>query len=414
MASHRAQMETNFGAMKILIFYQYFGTPNGSWSTRVYELCKIWIDKGVQPVVLTSIYDKSDIKAKGLYSRKIIDGIEVIALNIHLSNKHNILRRIWSFLCYLVLAVYFAMHERFDIALSSSGPLSVGIPGFLAKKIRGKKFIFEVRDIWPEGAIGLGLIKNPLIILLLRWMAKIFYQSADLVVSASPDQTDFIQKFSGVEKVLTIPNASDVHLANEIQSKSTPLTFLSNEKYVVYTGTFGLVDDCLQILEAFSKLKDWGRNDIYCFMIGDGSEYEKLNAFKHQQALSNVVFTGIMSKYDVFKYLRFSKASIFSLKDVQELNAASPNKIFDAFALGIPIIQMSKGWVAQLVTESGCGINVPFNQPEALARAIMELADNIELQQTMGIASAELGKTTFNRQILGNQYFESIKAHTLS
>lgn len=400
--------------MRILIFYQYFGTPNGSWSTRVYELCKIWIEKGIQPVVLTSIYDKSDLTAEGLFSRKMIDGIEVIALNIHLSNKHNMFRRIWSFLYYLVLAIYFAMREKYDIALSSSGPLSVGIPGYLAKKIRSKKFIFEVRDIWPEGAIGLGLIKNPFIIWLLRKMAKKFYQSADLVVSASPDQTAFIKQFSGVEKVLTIPNASDVHLADEIQSKSPPFSLLSCEKYVVYTGTFGLVDDCLQILEAFSKLKEWGRNDIYCFMIGDGSEYEKLNAFKHYHVLSNVIFTGVMSKFDVFKYLRFSKASIFSLKDVQELNAASPNKIFDAFALGIPIIQMSKGWVAQLVTDTKCGINVPFNQPEALAKAIVQLVDHSEVQQFMCTASAELGKTTFNRLILGNQYYEAIKELTLS
>ena len=50
--------------MKIVYFYQYFSTPNGSWGTRVYEFAKEWVDQGHEVTVVTSIYSKSDLVAE--------------------------------------------------------------------------------------------------------------------------------------------------------------------------------------------------------------------------------------------------------------------------------------------------------------------------------------------------------------
>ena len=73
--------------MNILIFYQYFGTPNGGWSTRMYELPKLWIAAGHKVTVVTSPYDKSDIKAEKFIDKQVIEGIEVVIINIKLKSQ---------------------------------------------------------------------------------------------------------------------------------------------------------------------------------------------------------------------------------------------------------------------------------------------------------------------------------------
>ena len=67
--------------MRILFFYQYFGTPKGGWSTRVYELCRRWVAAGYHVTVVTAPYEKSDITASGFISRKQIEGIDLIIIN---------------------------------------------------------------------------------------------------------------------------------------------------------------------------------------------------------------------------------------------------------------------------------------------------------------------------------------------
>ena len=73
--------------MKILFFYQYFGTPKGSWSTRVYEFTRRWVKEGHEVTVVTAPYEKSDIRATRLIERQDIEGVKLIVLNLPDSNK---------------------------------------------------------------------------------------------------------------------------------------------------------------------------------------------------------------------------------------------------------------------------------------------------------------------------------------
>ena len=82
--------------MTILYLYQYFGTPKGGWSTRVYEMTRRWVEEGHKVIVVTTLYDKSDLKARGFISKQVVDGIEVFVLNLELSNKHSLPYRVFT------------------------------------------------------------------------------------------------------------------------------------------------------------------------------------------------------------------------------------------------------------------------------------------------------------------------------
>jgi hypothetical protein len=90
--------------MKIVYFYQYFSTPNGSWGTRVYEFASQWVKEGHEVTVVTSVYSKSDLKAVRFLETQWFDGIQVKIINVQIDNKQPVLKRIRSFLQYALMS----------------------------------------------------------------------------------------------------------------------------------------------------------------------------------------------------------------------------------------------------------------------------------------------------------------------
>jgi hypothetical protein len=133
--------------MKIVYFYQYFSTPKGSWGTRVYEFCKEWVAQGHEVTVVSSIYSKSDLQATKFIEDQYFEGIHVKVLNIHINNKQPLLKRIASFINYCLLSTWYAITLKADVVIASSGPITAGLPGLAAKWLRGRKMVFETRDL---------------------------------------------------------------------------------------------------------------------------------------------------------------------------------------------------------------------------------------------------------------------------
>jgi hypothetical protein len=140
--------------LKILYFYQYFSTPKGAWGTRVYDFAKNWVAEGHEVTVVSAIYSKSDLSASRIVESQLHDGIQVKVINVRIDNKQSFGKRIWSFIVYMLYSSWYALRLPADVVVASSGPITVGFPGLIARIFRGKKLVFEVRDLWPAGAIG--------------------------------------------------------------------------------------------------------------------------------------------------------------------------------------------------------------------------------------------------------------------
>lgn len=396
--------------MRIVYFYQYFGTTKGGWSTRVYEMARRWVQKGHRVVVVTSLYDKSDLRPKGFVTHLDVEGITVILINIRLSNKHGLFTRALSFLGYALVSAYFAIRLNYDVCIASSGPITVGLSGLAAKVLRRRAFIFEIRDIWPEGAIQLGILRNALAIAAARWLERTCYRAADMIVACSPGQAEHVVHIAPSKAVLVIPNASDNDLRARVAGQRLDLPdALQNKRLVLYTGTLGLIDDCAQIVEAARVLQERGRTDIAIVLIGDGNERTELEERAAAHALTNLHFLGLMPKERVALWLEIARASLLTIKPLPVLDAASPNKIFDAFALGVPIIQNSQGWIRALVEEEKCGLNVPPDDPAAMAAAVERLCDDDPLHDICAANALRLARTRFDRGRLAQNYLDALQ-----
>ncbi len=389
--------------MHVLYFYQYFTTPKGSWGTRAYEFARRWVKAGDTVTIVTSVYDKSDLKTDKFISQLEIDGIDVRVVGLRLSNKHGIAFRIWTFIAYATVASWYALTLKADVVFASSGPITVGVPGLIARYIRRLPLVFEVRDLTVEGSVQLGFFRNKLLIKVIEFYERLCYRAASTVVALSEGMADWIRAKYGIKHLVVIPNASDNELVARVNGSYQAPAWAAGKRLVLYTGTLGLIDDCSQILEAARVIEARGTQDLEIVLIGDGKERAMLERKMKELQLSNVHFLGLMSKEDVTRWLQAASCSLLTVKDVPFLSTASPNKLFDAFASGVPVVQTTQGWIKDLLARENCGITVAPNDPEAMADAVLRVADEECLRNKLSGNARRVARDLFDRELLANK-----------
>ena len=392
--------------MTIIYFYQYFTTPKGSYGTRVYEFTKKWVEKGHKVIVVTSVYAKSDIRATKFLETQEIDGIILKIINVTIDNKQSFLKRIYTFLVYSFFSSFYAFTLKFDLVISSSGPITAGIPGLIAKIFRRKKFIFEVRDLWPEGPIELGVLKNKLIQKASYAFEKICYKNSSLVVALSPGMKSNITDRFPETNVISVTNSANIELFSSPKEAITHPQ-LVGKKFAIYTGNIGLVNNSELLYRTAKKLKEQGRDDIAIILIGDGQQKEEI--MKKSKSLNTIIFLGLMPKIELINLVKNALVSLIPLNDTPMLSTSSPNKLFESMAAAVPVIQTTNGWIKEMLEKSQSGFTVsPTNEDELFEKLIF-LADNETESKEIGRRGFEFARSNFDKNTLSDRMIKAIE-----
>lgn len=392
--------------MKFVYFYQYFSTPKGAWGTRVYEFTKKWVEEGHEVTVITSIYSKSDLISNKFLDEQILDGIKVKIVNVKIDNKQKTFKRVLSWLTYTLFAVYYALSLKYDIVISSSGPITAFIPGIFAKWFRKKKLVLEVRDLWPAGAIEMGLINNKLLQNILYKFEKICYSSSDLIIALSPGMKNNIKRRFPKVNVHSVTNSANIELFST--SKRIPeKVFLG--KYIIYTGNIGRVNNSIFLFEVAKYLLKKGRKDIQFLLIGDGPLKQTLIESAEHEAISNFKILDLMPKESLVAYLQGAVASVVPLENKPILDTSSPNKLFESLAAGIPVIQTTQGWIKDLLDEEQVGFTIKAGDIEMFADLLIDIFDGRIDMESMKERALILASKLFDKNVLADKMLGYIK-----
>lgn len=360
--------------MTLLYIHQYFRTPNEPGSTRSYWIAKKFIDSGHSVTIITS----SSNQTEGILEKNI-DGIRVLCVKNDYSQKLGFLQKIYSFFHFIFKATYLVLKERknFDKIYATSTPLTVGIPAIIAKKILNKPFIFEVRDLWPEAPIQLGIIKSPILIWVLKKLEYLIYSNAEKIIGLSPGMTQGVIE-SGITDpvVYTIPNMSkpqEFYPRTKSYKVIKDFSIDKNKLVILYFGSMGLSNGLNQVL------KFWHNSDTKQFQlifIGEGSEKVSLENYSNSNKLNNILFFEAQNMKVISELINCCDLALISFKNLPILDTNSPNKLFDSLSAGKPIIVNSKGWTKDLIIKHNIGFyydsNDIFSFQDMLTNIIQE------------------------------------------
>lgn len=402
--------------MKVIYIHQQFYTPNmvGVAGVRSYEMGRRLVARGHEVEIVTS-----DTHAKRGDPLKWYEtdeaGIKVNWLPLTYSNKMSFKQRIVTFLRFAWKSGWKAASLDGDVIYATSGPLTIAIPAIFAALIQRKPLVFEVRDLWPEGAIQLGVLKNPVAKFLSRVLERCAYHYSKHIVALSPGMKNGIVA-AGVraDKVNVIPNASDLDFFDPTAKGSA-----SREKFQLdgkfsfaYFGTMGLANGLDYVLEAAAILKHRGIEDILFILHGDGMQRAGLEARVESEELDNVAFSGpVESKAEVADLAAAVDVCMTIYNNYPVLATCSPNKLFDTFAAGKPALTNMPGPLQALLEENGCGVFVDPNSPEDFANKAVEMSKlSEEAINQMKLNSRSLGERVFSRAMLADKLAQILES----
>lgn len=403
--------------MRLLYFHQHFATPRGATGTRSYEFARALIARGHQVTVVCGAHGLSGLDlpydaARG-WHRGDVDGIDVISLPLAYSNRDSLFRRGWTFLRFALRSVRLALELDCDLVFATSTPITAVIPGLTAKWLRGKPFVFEVRDLWPELPRALGL-RNPFVLGGMSLLEFLGYRSADACVGLSPGIVAGIRARADERlPVAMIPNGCDLELFHPAKRAPLALPGLGPDDFVAgFTGAHGVANGLDALLAVAEELKRRGDRRVKLVFIGDGKEKERLAARAAELGLANCLFFPPVPKAELGAITASLDCGLMVLKEIPAFyHGTSPNKFFDYVAAGIPVVNNYPGWLAGLIRENECGIVVPPGNVGAFADALQRLAADPAAGRVMGAAARALAEREFARPLLAARFIATLEAH---
>ena len=402
--------------LRILYFHQHFSTPKGKTGTRSYEMAKAALKKGHEVLMVCGSFDASSTGLEGEFNnglrQGLVDGIEVMEFHLPYSNNQNLFDRTLIFLKFSFSATMVALKERYDVVFCTSTPLTIALPGIFSKWIRGKPFIFEVRDLWPELPKAMGVIKNPLVLGLMSALEFVAYRSADACIALAPGIAEGIQRRLSKKKgVYLVPNGSDLKLFNSNIAKGWRPQELNGKSFIaIFTGAHGVANGLGSVIDTALELKRRKRMDITLAFVGQGKLKPMLMERAKKDRLENCIFLDPISKEKLARLMIEVDLGLMILANFPAFyHGTSPNKFFDYIASGLPVLNNYPGWLADLISENDCGFVVEPDNPIAFADQLEKAADDRTALKAKGINAQGLAKKSFCRALLADDWIHVLE-----
>ena len=393
--------------MKLLFLTDNFPPESNAPASRTYEHCREWVKEGVEVTVITCApnfpYGKvyKGYKNK-LYQTEMIDGIKVIRVWSYMTENKGALKRIADYVSYAFTAVIAGLFVKTDLIVATSPQLFTALGGCILAKIRRKPWIFELRDLWPEGIKDTGAIKNKKILDFLVKMELCLYRKSNFVVTVTKGlKENLVSRGIEESKIDTVTNGANLELFKPIDKNKEILHRLGLENKFIfgYIGTHGLAQGLEFIVECIKEIRD---ERIHFLFIGTGAKKEAVVTLAKKFDLNNITFLDPVSKNEVVDYISVIDVALIPLTKTDIHASLIPSKIFESASMLKPILLGVEGEAKEIVQKHNAGLVFePENKKEFL-EGVKRISSDTVLYSGFQTGCADLAKT-FGRKNLASK-----------
>lgn len=401
--------------MHVAYIHQHFSTRSGETGTRSYEMGRRLVAAGHRVTMICGEY--APARHRFTSGERVVEfeveGLRVLCVREPYANQMGFARRVLSFGRFARAAEKLVARLDADLVFATSTPLTVGIPGMNGARRLGVPFVFEVRDLWPEIPIAIGIVRNPLLKWYLRRMERRIYAAADHIFALAPGIREGIVRTGyPAERVSMIPNACDLDLFHPRPRELLDARFGAPDEFrLVFTGAHGKANGLDAVLDAAAELKRRGVSGVRFVFIGTGGEKPRLVARSEREGLrAYVSWAEPMPKEELARTLANMDVGLMILKNLPAFYyGTSPNKFFDYIATGLPVLNNYPGWLADMISEHGLGQVVQPDDPAALADAVLWLREQRGELAEMGRRGRALAEQRFSRDRLAGEFVAGLE-----
>ena len=400
--------------MKILIVTQWYDPVKGAAAKRTGKMARFLADAGHAVTVLTSLpsYPTGIVAPEyqgKLWDREKKDSFEIIRVwEIPASTQDSTLKRLFNMVTFTKSAFWAALIlHPFDAVIVSSPSFLSGIPGLVAAR-DGGKFFFDVRDLWPDSAVELGVLaKDSFATKQLKKLEKKYYNRSTKIFTATPGIRDHLMTENiPAEKIEVLLNSVDTGLFQPGPGKFAEYGLNPDDFVCGYVGNMSRVYDLETVVRTAEILK--ANQKIKFMLIGEGETKRKLEEMTQRLGLSNVIFVPETKLNDLPPIINTFKVGLAPIANIGVSQESFPSKISEYFACAKPVLASLGGDMARIIKEHEAGLIYTPGAPEALAQIITDLTQNSEKTARLGQNAQKLAREMFSDETFKEKLLKAI------
>ena len=408
--------------MKILYVSQYFPPEMGAPAGRAAELSRLWAEDGHEVTVLTGFPNHPTgivpaeyrRKFRRLVARETYHDVNVVRTWLFPFPNRKVHERILNYISFCVSSATTGLflHQP-DVVIATSPQLLVGLSGWWLARCNGVPFVFEVRDLWPESlaAVGVGS-HNSILHRALAKIAGFLYRSCDRLVVVSPAFKEYLIEHWRVpeEKISVVENGVETSQFSRLTPNLAVRRVLrAEDKFVAsYIGTMGNAHGLETMLEAAALLRDRAPRVLF-LIVGEGAEKARIVSLARSRGLTNVRFVGQQPREKIPAYITASDACLVLLKRSELFKTVLPTKMLEFMSCARAVILGVDGHARKVMEQANAGIFVTPEDPVALADAVMLLAADPALRESLGRNGRQHVLQYFSRQQTARIYLDVLQ-----
>jgi len=408
--------------LKIAYLVQDFPPETGAGPARVTEMARTWLEAGAQVTVVTGMPNRRlpglpdgvihpDYRGRYFHEEEW-QGIRVLRSWLFATPRRGFMWTLANNASFMVTAAAHALAKvgRPDVLIASSPPFFVHLAGETVRLLRRVPLVLEIRDLWPDYLVQMGMLRNRLaqqsLFATERYLLR---RAAHSIVVTDSFKSRVIQKGVAPERVDVIPNGVDTNFYRPVTAPPPiqPLDRRSERELVVgYLGTFGAGQALSAVIEAAVMVQKVNP-DIRFVLAGDGPDRVRVVERARVLNATNVEFHPPIPKESTPAFYAHCDVLLVPLAEIPIFQETIPSKIFEIMACERPVLASLRGEGARITEASGGGHVVPPEASEDIAAGVLRLfAFSKEERASMGRRGRDYVSRHFSRQVLADRYLE--------
>ena len=374
--------------MHILLLNQYYPPDTSATAKMAAQVAEKLAERHQVTVIAgRPSYDPDEFYPFAFLRRDIRDNVTVERVASTAYPRHQMRRRVSNYLSYLALAVPRALAIHPDIVLAMTDPPVAGIAGAFIARMADRPFVYNIRDLYPDMAIG-GDIVQPN-----RWVdrwekmhRRALHQAARVIVLGDDMRERIISKGVSPDRVVVVRDGASFPPSPPERNDLVVQKIRCDFSFVaLHAGNLGFYGAWDSLLKAADILRNENTGLVF---VGDGANRAAMEI--SAKPLPNVRFLPFFPIEQVPHVMMAGDVHIVTVRRGLE-GVVVPSKLYSILAAGRPVLAIAaaESDAARIVRESGCGISADPDDPAAIAAAIRELRNDQNRLIQMGIRAKE-------------------------
>jgi glycosyltransferase involved in cell wall biosynthesis len=336
-------------------------------------------------------YDPAERHPRYLIRREVRGNLAVERVGSTTYPRFHMRGRISNYLTYLSLAIPRAISLRSDVVLAMTDPPIEGIVGAFVAQISGRPFVYNIRDMYPDMAVGGSIVRPGSFTARWEKLHRWALRRATRVIVLGEDMRDRIVS-KGVDSARVVISRDGVTVPETLPSTDNPVAreIRGDFRFVlVHAGNLGFYGAWETLISAVRLLEHEGVGLVF---IGEGAMKSQVEAMA--AGCRAVRFLPFRPASEIPLVLSSGDMHVVTVKRGLE-GVVVPSKLYPTLAAGRPVLGVAPEEcdVVRIIRRSGCGLAVNPDDPNTIVDALRGVLQDSEQVRNMGARAREIANS---------------------